>query len=163
LDSLEFEGAFVQGGGVAVYADGQFEPQFVLGFDHFAQGALMRFLRGFVVNDHGLELLDEPVDDRSAKNQEQEERRQKKPAVVHAGRVVNGFQKLGCVHVCHGLTYGLVDQWIIGLMVKVRAGLAERGSRRTLDRAMEASRFPDLLGCLSVAVRRLLRAQRVGR
>jgi len=101
LEALEFEGAFVQGGGVAVYANGQFEPQFVLGFDHFGEGALMRLLRGFVVNDHRLQLLDEPVDDGATEDQEQEEGGQKEPPVVHAGRVVNGAKEFACVHVGH--------------------------------------------------------------
>jgi hypothetical protein len=101
LDALEFEGAFVEGLGVAIEADGEPQPELILGFDHFGEGVLVRLLRGFVVQDQGLQLPNEPVDDGTAEDEEEEKRGQEEPTVVHAGGVVDGVQKFGCVHVGH--------------------------------------------------------------
>src|SRR5258707_1101612 len=101
VDALEFEGAFLQGGGVAVDADGEFEGHLVLGFDDFGEGALMRFLGRLVICNDTLQLADEPPDSCAAEKQEQEERGQKKPAVVHPGGVVNGVKEFNWVHGGH--------------------------------------------------------------
>ena len=103
MEALEFEGAFVQGGGVAVYADGEFEGHLVLAFDDFRERAVVRFALGVVVGNYALQLLNEPPDDHGAKSEEEEKGGQKEPAVIHAGGVINRIKKLSSVHICHGV------------------------------------------------------------
>ena len=109
LDALEFEGAFFEGGGVAVDAHGQLEGHFVLGFDHFRKSAVIGFALGVVVGNHTLQLLNEPPDDNGAKSEEEEERGEKEPAVVHARRVVDGAQKLVGTEIHVGHSGWLID------------------------------------------------------
>ena len=64
---------------------------------------MMFVAQHLVIGNQALKLLNQPVNHHAANQQQQAERSQEQPAVVHAGGVVHGVEKIGWGHVSHGL------------------------------------------------------------
>ena len=99
----QFLRAFLQGGGVAINAHSQLERRVVLSGDDLRERAVMFVPQLNVIRDDGLQLFHQPEDNDATTDEQQAERGQEKPAVIHAGGVIHGGDKFVGVHVRHGL------------------------------------------------------------
>jgi 1,6-anhydro-N-acetylmuramate kinase len=117
LKATKFETAIRKDRSIAVNADSQLERRLVLCVDNLLKRNMMRFPGNFMIGHHGLEMLHQPVNDRAAQDQQQAERRQEQPAVVHGRSVIHRFQKLARVHICHILSFQVLTSGTAPLLL----------------------------------------------